>query len=311
MAVAFPEQLLSPGPLVSGHQKHKNECLSCHNPFKGSTAAQCISCHKLNEIGIKRVDGTLFPKKTEKLLFHRGVEEGSCIACHSDHKGDRPAQSYKPFVHEQLSASMKRSCITCHRERQPQDALHRSSRENCSACHTTKRWKPATFNHESLTGKAANGCIGCHKGDEPQDELHGKSFASCGTCHTTKRWKPASFNHSKLSLGAAGKCISCHKRDLPGDEIHRLSGSSCGSCHSTKRWEPATFNHNRYFRLDGEHRASCTTCHTEPGNYKKYSCYGCHEHSPSTIAREHSKEGISNYQNCIKCHRNSSESGDD
>jgi hypothetical protein len=85
--------------------------------------------------------------------------------------------------------------------------------------------------------------------------------------------------------------------------MHRSSQASCAVCHSTKQWKPATFNHSRYFRLDGDHRASCRTCHPSQGNYKSYTCYGCHEHNESRIASEHREEGIYNYGNCMKCHR--------
>ena len=133
--------------------------------------------------------------------------------------------------------------------------------------------------------------------------------ASCAECHGSKKWKPATFNHSKLSASSAKQCISCHKGDLPKDTLHRISQANCAVCHKTTAWKPATFDHNRYFRLDGDHRASCVTCHTEPGNYKKYTCYNCHEHSAARIIRKHEKEGIFNYQNCMKCHRDGSKEG--
>ena len=91
--------------------------------------------------------------------------------------------------------------------------------------------------------------------------------------------------------------------------MHGISQANCADCHKTTAWKPATFEHDRYFRLDGDHRASCVTCHTEPGNYKKYTCYNCHEHSPARIIRKHEKEGIFNYQNCMKCHRDGSKEG--
>jgi hypothetical protein len=38
-------------------------------------------------------------------------------------------------------------------------------------------------------------------------------------------------------------------------------------------------------------------------DYKKYTCYGCHEHTPANIRREHVEEGIRNFDNCVECHR--------
>ncbi|MEI7694561.1 MAG: cytochrome c3 family protein [Chlorobium sp.] len=104
-------------------------------------------------------------------------------------------------------------------------------------------------------------------------------------------------------------CISCHKDDQPNDSLHRQSQATCGTCHSSSRWKPATFDHSRYFRLDQDHRTSCKTCHTDPGNYKKYTCYNCHEHTEARMAQKHRR--ISNYQNCVRCHRNGEAEDDD
>jgi len=41
--------------------------------------------------------------------------------------------------------------------------------------------------------------------------------------------------------------------------------------------------------------------------YPHYTCYGCNEHSPANIRREHTEEGIRNFDNCVECHRSASE----
>ncbi len=261
LAATFPEVLLNPGPLISGHQSLRKECLSCHKPFAGVTSVQCISCHKQSDISVRNVAGGLLPINTTKVLFHRGVSSNSCIECHTDHKGSDSKKTSKHFKHEALPLLQQKECIACHSTQKPQDAMHRFAKGSCAECHGTKNWKPATF------------------------------------------------NHSKLSASSAKQCISCHKADLPKDTLHRISQANCAVCHKTTAWKPATFDHNRYFRLDGDHRASCVTCHTEPGNYKKYTCYNCHEHSAARIIRKHEKEGIFNYQNCMKCHRDGSKEG--
>ena len=261
LAAAFPEVLLNPGPLMRGHQSLKKECLSCHKPFAGVTSVQCIGCHKQSDISVRNVAGRLLPKDTTKVLFHGGVDTNSCIDCHTDHRGIDAAKALKSFKHTSLSILKQKECITCHRNKKPQDALHRYAAGNCSECHGTNQWKPATFNHSKLTASSVQQCITCHKSDKPKDNMHG------------------------------------------------ISQANCADCHKTTAWKPATFEHDRYFRLDGDHRASCVTCHTEPGNYKKYTCYNCHEHSPARIIRKHEKEGIFNYQNCMKCHRDGSKEG--
>ena len=309
LAATFPEVLLNPGPLISGHQSLRKECLSCHKPFAGVTSVQCISCHKQSDISVRNVAGGLLPINTTKVLFHRGVSSNSCIECHTDHKGSDSKKTSKHFKHEALPLLQQKECIACHSTQKPQDAMHRFAKGSCAECHGSKKWKPATFNHSKLSASSAKQCISCHKADLPKDKLHLNITASCAECHGSKKWKPATFNHSKLSASSAKQCISCHKGDLPKDTLHRISQANCAVCHKTTAWKPATFDHNRYFRLDGDHRASCVTCHTEPGNYKKYTCYNCHEHSAARIIQKHEKEGIFNYQNCMKCHRDGSKEG--
>ena len=56
---------------------------------------------------------------------------------------------------------------------------------------------------------------------------------------------------------------------------------------------------------EGDHNATCSTCHV--GNdYSRYTCFGCHEHTPSNIRAKHEKEGIRNFENCVACHRSAS-----
>ena len=351
--------MLNPGHLVKGHQAIENDCLSCHTPFRGVTSVQCISCHKPDDISVKNVAGALLPKKSTKVLFHRGLDASSCIECHTDHKGLDVKKTVKSFRHESLAPSLRQDCLSCHKEQKPADDLHRyaqgscaechrtakwkpatfdhknltgasgrecikchrSDRPNdelhrsvaasgCAECHRTAKWKPATFDHKNLTGSSGRACINCHKSDRPNDELHRSVAASgCAECHRTSKWKPATFDHKNLTAASGKACINCHKSERPNDSMHRASDASCGTCHATSRWKPATFDHNRYFRLDSDHRASCKTCHTDPGNYKTYTCYNCHEHTQSKMAAVHREEGISNYQNCMKCHRSGSKEG--
>lgn len=84
---------------------------------------------------------------------------------------------------------------------------------------------------------------------------------------------------------------------------------NCAQCHSTTAWEPANFAHDRLFRLDGDHNVACATCHVG-GNTARYTCYGCHEHQPAATIAEHREEGIRNIDNCVRCHRSSSEGGE-
>ncbi|NTU90631.1 MAG: hypothetical protein HGB01_01300 [Chlorobiaceae bacterium] len=284
-------------PKDSLHRQFGSSCAQCHDTrnwrsalfdhrmLQGGTSVNCLACHA---------------KEKPDDSIHRQINM-NCAGCHS-------TMRWKPatFDHRSAAASGKQ-CVSCHVGDRPKDTLHSDLQASCGSCHGTGRWKPATFDHRSAAASGKQ-CVSCHVGDRPKDTLHSDLQTGCGSCHGTGRWKPATFDHR--SAAASGKqCVSCHGKERPKDTLHSDLQASCGSCHGTERWKPARFDHDRYFRLDGDHRTGCRTCHTEPSNFRSYTCYGCHEHSRSGIAAEHLKEGISNFQNCIRCHRSADEHG--
>jgi hypothetical protein len=158
-------------------------------------------------------------------------------------------------------------------------------------------------------------CVDCHR----DDDVHaGRYGDDCGRCHHAVEWKPASFDHATTSFALTGAharvacadcheggrldgtptaCVACHP--FPVD--HRGTfGDDCAGCHDTTTWKTARFDHR--FPLDhGANRAApCKTCH--PDGYRAYNCYGCHEHTPTGIEREHRKEGITDFRDCVRCH---------
>lgn len=169
----------------------------------------------------------------------------------------------------------------------------------CTSCHAEHRGstKPH-FSHEALEPAAREGCASCHAA--PVDDLHRDLGTACGSCHTTAHWEPATFEHDRLPKGVLERCESCHR--APADAFHRQSPGACASCHATTRWKPSTFDHDRYFVLDGDHRTTCATCHVND-EYSRYTCYGCHEHTPANIRAEHEEEGIRDFEGCVRCHR--------
>jgi hypothetical protein len=191
---------------------------------------------------------------------------------------------------------------------------HKHLDTDCFACHA------------SFTGADSTRCVICHKSSDigrltstglrivkplTSAPFHQKlANQDCLACHSdhagVKRFRQQGrFNHSLLQKKTLDQCQSCHKS--PADSLHRQISGSCGQCHSQNKWTPATFSHSNYFELDRDHNARCVTCHA--GNdYQRYTCYGCHEHTPENIRREHIEEGIRSFDNCVKCHRNGSES---
>ncbi len=190
---------------------------------------------------------------------------------------------------------------------------HQSLNADCFACHAP------------FSGASSARCIGCHKtadigrlssrGQPIVKPLTATPFhqkllnQDCVACHSdhagVKRFRlQGRFNHALLQADTRAQCQSCHK--TPSDALHQQISGNCSQCHQQDKWTPATFDHDQYFALDRDHNARCVTCHVR-NDYSRYTCYGCHEHTPTNIRREHVEEGIRNFDNCVECHRNADE----
>lgn len=190
---------------------------------------------------------------------------------------------------------------------------HKQLETDCFACHAP------------LLGAASERCVSCHKPAEigrltttgkpivkplTSAPFHQKLInQDCVACHSdhagVKRFRQQGrFNHALLQKATLDQCQTCHK--TPADSLHRQISGNCSRCHNQNKWKPATFDHRKYFDLDRDHNASCVTCHLS-NDYSRYTCYGCHEHSQSSIRRKHIEEGIRDFDNCVECHRNADE----
>jgi len=189
-------------------------------------------------------------------------------------------------------------------------AGHKKLDADCFACHAP------------FTGVPSARCVICHKpADIGRLTTTGQAIAKpltatpfhqkllsqdCMACHSdhagVKRFRQAGrFDHALLQADTRKLCQDCHK--TPTDSLHRQITGNCSQCHNQEKWLPATFDHNKYFALDRDHTSRCVTCHAR-NDYSRYTCYGCHEHTPANIRREHIEEGIREFDNCVKCHRN-------
>ena len=186
--------------------------------------------------------------------------------------------------------------------------FHRGLKNDCNNCHV------------SFGGVPSAKCLNCHKIDtigSDNTSFHPVKYpfhkylinTNCITCHTehngdagliTKRI----FDHELLQSSVKSNCSICHTK--PSDNLHGGFNSECSSCHSTLTWKGASFDHQKYFIFDNDHPGKCENCHSDPNTFKSWTCYNCHEHSQENISRKHSKEGINDFANCIKCHRSSS-----
>ena len=190
---------------------------------------------------------------------------------------------------------------------------HSQLETDCFACHAP------------FVGSVTERCISCHKPEDIgrlttlglpiQKPLTSTPFhqqlqkQDCLACHSdhagVKRYRVTGrFNHALLQTDARKECQSCHKS--PNDALHQQITGNCSQCHIQEKWVPATFDHDKFFILDRDHNVKCATCH-ERNDYSRYTCYGCHEHTPEKIRREHIEEGIRDFKNCVECHRSADE----
>jgi len=298
----YPHLMVSPGKLIDGHRAHETDCFACHSAFSGVSAEKCTACHKVSDIGLSSTKGIPLVTKEPKVAFHQELTKSNCMACHSDHRGVLRYRDPGIFSHELLVPATQETCEACHKS--PQDDSHRRPiAEKCSTCHVTKRWHLVHFDHDTLDTAAKEKCASCH--EVPADSMHRRPIAEkCSRCHGVEKWRPAHFDHESLEPSELEQCASCH--EVPTDALHEQSETTCRKCHGFDRWTPASFDHDEYFVFDRDHNAKCTVCHTTK-DYSEFTCYGCHEHSPKNVRKEHVEEGISDYEDCVRCHRSADE----
>jgi hypothetical protein len=199
-----------------------------------------------------------------------------------------------PLVPEH--AELAKDCFACHAP------LQGASAKRCVTCHALsdiglRTSKGVAIVAAPMAGKSALK-VSFHQ------ELTEQNCMACHTDHAgpkLARRSSKKFSHALLREQTRERCATCHT--APGNAIHRNLSVGCTQCHKTEAWKPATFEHDKFFVLDRDHNVSCATCHTVSTDYRKYTCYGCHEHTVANVRREHEDEGIQNLDNCVRCHR--------
>lgn len=285
---------------VASHADLGGRCGACHTPpwSRETMSQRCLACH--TDVQEELRDA--------RSLHGALTTPAACLACHTEHRGARGSLTRfegDGLAHDQFGFSLAahertadggrftcrdchgpdtyrfepERCASCHREYQHAFVVQHVARwgEDCLACHDGQdRFSPGTFDH----GRLRFPLTGAHE------------KADCAACHTRVR-ALAGFSD------APAACVGCHRKD---DEHQGTFGDDCGACHLTATWKGARFDHR--FPLDhgGLGRIACKTCHEDPKNYKTYTCYGCHEHSPARVRAEHAEEGIRQLDDCARCH---------
>jgi len=311
LAIIYASLMISPGHVIEGHKDIEGDCFACHTLFIGASDDKCVECHKVKDIGIRTtLGGAVFKKKGKTpVAFHQKLTAQECVACHSDHVGIAMYRAQFKFSHNLLDTATQKDCVACHGK--PKDNIHKSASTVCSQCHTSDKWKPATFKHELLPKAELAECVSCHKAATPKDKLHDTSSKKCGLCHVTDKWKPVEFKHDKLAKKDLENCAACHTAHTPKDKTHdSLSPgmlAKCGICHTTDKWKPATFKHNLLPKAELEQCVSCHKAVTPKDKLHKSvsdKCGLCHvtdKWKPATF--KHNMLPKVELEQCASCHK--------
>jgi hypothetical protein len=275
---AFPHQ--ATGYSLEGHQLAADDspfaCTDCHAENLASLdPIRCADCHRdLDAAYMQAHDRAFGP---------------DCLACHDG------LDTYgAPFDHGQSAFPL----------------LGRHALLACADCH--QRAQAIA----DLKGTPQD-CFACHQADDAHDGQFGRN---CAACHTTDGWEQATFDHNQTAFPLGGAhletaCAQCHLdgvyQGTPQDcavchedpAFHRgLLGSECASCHTATAWSPARYDRAHSFPTNhGEDGANpCQTCH--PETLSTYTCYDCHEHDRVETEGKHREEGITDFQDCMRCH---------
>ncbi|HEY3296100.1 MAG TPA: hypothetical protein VGL38_11745 [bacterium] len=253
------------------------DCYNCHqanfqsatNPdhAAGNFGHNCGVCHSTNGWSPASFDHNL--ARFTLTGAHTSVE---CTACHT--VNGQPRYTGTPS-----------DCYTCH-----QTNFQNSTNPNhvtgnfpheCTQCHTTAAWQPATFDHNlstfPLTGAHVNTqCAQCHTNGQ-----FANTPTACYSCHQTNFQNSTNPNH------------------VTGNFPHE-----CAQCHGTGGWSPATFDHSlSTFPLTGRHvQASCTDCHVN-GQFTgtPTDCFSCHQTNFQNSTNPNHVTGNFPHE-CAQCH---------
>lgn len=314
------------GAPVDCHLCHQRDVAQVTSPdhMANGWNRDCERCHTGGSWGGAQIVHDFFPL----LGGHSGVE---CAECHAN--ANFSGASSDCF-----------SCHAAEYQNAPNHVASNFS-QDCTECHSVNGWDGANIVHDffPLVGghagldcaqchaggnfaAASPACFSCHAADyqTAPGHLAGSFSQDCTVCHDVNGWEGANFQHDIFPLngGHGGlectqchnggtfvalptDCFSCHQADFQGAPNHAAKGypTDCAVCHDTNAWDNSTFNHT--FPLQGDHNATCDTCHTG-GNTASFTCFACHEHRKSEADNEHKEVNGYTYdsQACFGCHPN-------
>lgn len=276
-------------PLTGAHTSL--ECNDCHSAGYTGLSSDCVSCHRA------AYDGATDPPHAASGF------PLTCEICHST-----SAWTPASFDHAEVTgyaltgAHSSLNCTDCHIDGNytstPTECYGCHSADfsgatdpphdqatfgnDCSICHSTTAWSPATFDHGTVTGYALTGA---------------HTSLACVDCHI-----------NGVYTDTPNQCIGCHSTDFENatDPPHDPAsfGTDCAVCHTTTAWSPATFDHGTVtgWPLTGAHiSVACNLCHVSGYTNTPTDCYSCHKSDyDATTNPNHASAGFPT--SCQDCH---------
>ncbi|MBI5646579.1 MAG: hypothetical protein HY962_06575 [Ignavibacteriae bacterium] len=278
-------------PLTGRHQTEP--CQSCHtNGNYTLKYTDCFACHT------QEFNTALTPNHVSSKFSH------DCSICHT-------TSAWKPSVLDhnktRFPLSGKHTGVAC--ERCHVNGNYQLTYTDCAQCHNTDFVNAKNPDHTA--GKFPNDCTKCHSsnGWKPATFSHGSTAFPLEGAHTPLACERCHIN-GNYQLTYTG-CYTCHSTSFQQtktpDHVAGQFSHDCLKCHTQISYKPSTFNHNSTaFPLQGGHVAvPCQQCHVN-GNYtlKYQDCWQCHQTTfNATTNPSHSAGQFSH--DCLSCHTQS------
>jgi hypothetical protein len=263
------------------------DCNACHAGDQYDLPRDCFGCHQQDYQGVADPNHAAGNFPTDCTMCH---SETAWSPANFDHNitqfpltgAHQTVPCTQCHINNQYTGTPI-DCWSCHENdyRGADDPDHEANNfsQDCTECHSTAAWEPATFDHNQT--------------NFPLTGAH--TTLNCLECHAS--------GYS----GTPTDCWSCHENDYrdTDDPDHELNNFShdCTECHNTNGWDTDVFNHSQTdFPLTGAHTTiNCIACHADGYSNMPTDCWSCHEDDyQGTTDPDHQQNNFD--QDCTQCH---------
>jgi NAD-dependent SIR2 family protein deacetylase len=226
----FPYRAITPGKLSAGHLAQRDDCFSGHTLLDGALDAKCAACHRPGDLGVRTTKEQLVARRSARTRRIHEVIRAGCDRCHSGHG---PRAGSRRFAHFPLPTAVAAGCAACHADERPKDAFHAAGSAGaaeCTPCHGTSAWKPATFEHEKafrFDRHHPPRCTDCHPPGRSLKEY------TCTECHEHALDR-LERKHREEGITDFDRCRRCHPSGDEDDTIRRKGGRG-GRAHEDEK----------------------------------------------------------------------------